>query len=323
MRFLAHVHGYAGVHSAGAERYLEALLEFLVDKGHDCKVLTASNMGVDGEVRGGVTLDTKCHLPEAIEECYKETDYVITHLDLTPKVIELCRKYNKKLIYIVHNYHSIPYWEVQPGDCWMVLYNAEWMEKYHVEQIKFKHDNTFTLIPPTNFEKFHFKSEVSREDITLVNLNMNKGVLQFIEQAKQNPQYSFRGVIGAYGDQKLERLPNNIKLINHTKDIVNDVFKYTKILMMPSLKETWGMAAIEAMCSGIPVIAHPTEGLLEACGDAGLFALRDKTYVWKDLISMLMENKDQYNYWSEKALSRAKFLYKKAYEQLEELEKKF
>lgn len=321
MHFLAHVHGYTGVHSAGAERYLEALLEFLVSKGHKCTVLTASNMGADGEVRNGVVLNTKCHKPEAIEECYSVADYVLTHLDITPQVIALCKKHKKKLVYLVHNFHSIPYWEVKKEDLHAVIYNADWMETYHKEKMKFDHPNSFTLIPPTDFKKFNFKPKANRKDITLINMNPNKGVLQFTMLAKLLPEYSFRGVRGAYGEQLVSHLPNNIKLIPHTGDIVGQAFAHTKLLLMPSAKETWGMAAIEGMCSGIPVIAHPTEGLLEACGDAGLFALRDKAYVWRDLIIKLMEDDAYYTYWSNKALDRAKFLYKKAYEQLAELEK--
>lgn len=322
IKFLAHVHGYSGVHNAGAERYLEAILEFLAAKGHKCTVLTSSTMGVDGSSSNGVTINTKASDPLEVEKLYKEYDYILTHLDNTTQVIGLCRTHNKKLIYIVHNFHSIPYWQVKVPDCWMVMYNAEWIKKHHEEKINFLHSNNFTLIPPTNFDKFNFKPEETREDITLVNLNPNKGVLQFIMLAKLLPEYSFRGVVGAYGDQVIGHLPKNVTLVKHTKDIVGEVYKHTKILLMPSLNETWGMAAIESMCSGIPVIAHPTEGLLEACAGAGLFALRDKAYVWRDLIIKLMEDSNYYSYWSNKSLERATEVYIKAYSQLEDLEKR-
>ena len=40
---------------------------------------------------------------------------------------------------------------------------------------------------------------------------------------------------------------------------------------MPSQEETWGRVAIEAISSGIPVIANPTEGLREALDYCGIY----------------------------------------------------
>ena len=59
-KILAHVHGYIGVHNAGAESYLANMLEFLVSKGHEATVLTAPNMGKDGSFINCVKLNTKC-----------------------------------------------------------------------------------------------------------------------------------------------------------------------------------------------------------------------------------------------------------------------
>ena len=49
---------------------------------------------------------------------------------------------------------------------------------------------------------------------------------------------------------------------------------------MPSAYETWGMVGVEAMTNGIPVIAHPTPGLRESLGDAGIFVDRDDPRAW-------------------------------------------
>jgi glycosyltransferase involved in cell wall biosynthesis len=43
---------------------------------------------------------------------------------------------------------------------------------------------------------------------------------------------------------------------------------------MPSLYESWGRTATEAMCSGIPVICTETGGLAENCGKAGVYVER-------------------------------------------------
>ena len=49
---------------------------------------------------------------------------------------------------------------------------------------------------------------------------------------------------------------------------------------MPSMHETSGRVGLEAICSGIPVICHPTPGLVETQGDAGIFVDRDNVQGW-------------------------------------------
>lgn len=60
-------------------------------------------------------------------------------------------------------------------------------------------------------------------------------------------------------------------------------------------------------CSGIPVIAHPTAGLKEALGPAGLFRDRDDPKSWCSLIDELGK-RDVYRTWSARARERAEVL---------------
>ncbi|MFI7020964.1 glycosyltransferase [Streptomyces sp. NPDC050164] len=52
------------------------------------------------------------------------------------------------------------------------------------------------------------------------------------------------------------------------------------------------MAAVEALASGIPVIAHPTPGLREALGDAGTFVDRADYRAWGNTIRDLYRTGD-------------------------------
>ncbi|MFE2879219.1 hypothetical protein ACFXG6_32815 [Streptomyces roseus] len=42
--------------------------------------------------------------------------------------------------------------------------------------------------------------------------------------------------------------------------------------------------AVQAFSSGIPVIAHPTLGLIESLGSAGIYAYRDDLNAWLDAL---------------------------------------
>jgi len=63
------------------------------------------------------------------------------------------------------------------------------------------------------------------------------------------------------------------------------------------------MVGVEAMSSGIPVIAHPTPGLLESLDYAGIFVDRKDYKGWEDAIREL-DDPDEYSRKSELALKR-------------------
>jgi glycosyltransferase involved in cell wall biosynthesis len=77
---------------------------------------------------------------------------------------------------------------------------------------------------------------------------------------------------------------------------------------MPSKDETWGRTAVEAMSSGIPVIAAPTPGLKECCEDAALFVERDNIKEWVRLLRRLSTDKAFYEECSNRGKARAKQL---------------
>jgi glycosyltransferase involved in cell wall biosynthesis len=77
---------------------------------------------------------------------------------------------------------------------------------------------------------------------------------------------------------------------------------------MPSKEETWGRTAVEAMSSGIPVIAAPTPGLRECCGDAAIFCDRGDIDAWISAIQKLRSDREYYNWRSSVAHERARAL---------------
>lgn len=157
------------------------------------------------------------------------------------------------------------------------------------------------LTPPIDYRRF--KRTTKGKYITLVNCNENKGGHVLVELAKALPQYQFLGVKGGYGEQITADLPNLTYYENGMN--IKSVLKDTAILIQPSSFETFGQAVFEAMCCAIPVIVHPTTGLLECVGKGGQYADRNNLQDYVDKIVNLMNDPNE---WSGKAYNRAKEL---------------
>jgi glycosyltransferase involved in cell wall biosynthesis len=136
----------------------------------------------------------------------------------------------------------------------------------------------------------------------------NKGAHLFWALARRMPKTRFLAVKGAYGKQIVEELPNVEVQECVPGDQMRDmVYARTRILLVPSSYESWGRVAVEAMASGIPVVAHPTPGLLESLGDAGIFCDRDDPGCWEQQIRRL-SNHLAYKSASVKAAARSREL---------------
>lgn len=314
---LMHVHGYRPIHNAGAESMIHNMAKWFVEQGHRVNVLCPSNMGPRKHVLDGVNIYCQHGEAEITDKLYSSADFVLTHLDLSAEVQYRCKEYGKRFLYLSHNPKSWSFWNVQNDLVSMAIHNSHWLKQTLGPAVTCQ---SHVLYPPV----FVADHETPKKDnfITLVNMNLNKGAEQFKTIAANLPQYKFLGVVGAYDPQKTEALPQNLTLHPHTPDMKNDIYARTAITLMPSLQETWGMVGIESFCSGTPVIANPTLGLMEALGDAGLYADRNKVGVWCALIDRLMTDQDFYAYQSGLARKRAEDLEVRCRKQLKRLEQR-
>ena len=144
--------------------------------------------------------------------------------------------------------------------------------------------------------------------VTLVNPLPEKGAGVFSELARRMPDVGFLAVEGGYQQDQQVR-PDRLGLANvawqpHTKDMRRDVWARTRILLMPSEEESYGMAGVEALASGIPVIAHPTPGLRESLGPAGVFVARSNINGWERELRRLLDP-GEWEAASKRALTRA------------------
>jgi glycosyltransferase involved in cell wall biosynthesis len=310
MRILAIVHGYPKIHNAGAEWMLHSMLKHAVDNGHDCEVLLPISDLVPYTFEGvKVNRDTFSETRPKLQEA----DIVLTHLDRYGKVNNMCEFYRKPMVLIVHNSHKYP------------GMNGRWdFKKYAIYNSRFtaaavKYDRPSIIVhPPINTEDYKTKPG---KLVTLVNLFEPKGGLVLQEIAREMPDVKFMGVRGGYGKQEVDNSIRNITYVDNTPDM-KKIYGKSKIVLMPSSYESYGRVAIEALCSGIPVIAHPTPGLRESLDFAGIFADRKNISEWVAAIRKL-EDPAEYKAASEKALERVKDIEKTKKIELREMLKFF
>jgi glycosyltransferase involved in cell wall biosynthesis len=162
---------------------------------------------------------------------------------------------------------------------------------------------TVVIRPPVTIQDYR---TTPGDKVTLVNVSEAKGGKLFVRLAAALPDVGFLGVRGGYGAQVIRKRPN-IEFIPQTPRMRDEVYARTRILVMPSQAETWGRTGVEAMCSGIPVVATPTPGLLESLGDAGVFVERRDLKGWVAAIQRLSDP-EEWATASERATARAEEL---------------
>ncbi|MGW1352834.1 glycosyltransferase family 4 protein [Streptomyces sp. NPDC002409] len=114
---------------------------------------------------------------------------------------------------------------------------------------------------------------------TLVTLNGSttaKGADVLAQVAEQMPDTPFLMVRAAGHTPGL--LPPNVEVMDRSDP--RAVYARTRILLMPSTTESYGRAGVEAMLSGIPVLAAPLPGIREALGQAATYIPREDTGRW-------------------------------------------
>jgi glycosyltransferase involved in cell wall biosynthesis len=116
-------------------------------------------------------------------------------------------------------------------------------------------------------------------------------------------------------EERASRLPN---LELHPRVDPKDVYKYlkqTRVLVVPSRYETYGMSAIEAAGYGIPTVHVDTPHVREGIGDAAVLVPALDLERTANGIELIEKDYDRY---SLGARARAEFISKR---QVQELEK--
>lgn len=291
LQIVARVHAMPPEHNAGAEHMLVSMLRPLVERGHDVSVWL-SRYGRAREVyeyRGirVVPLEARLDFGSAV----RKASILVSHLECVPSTAALTRGYGKPLVVVCHNTHRPTFRHMAAGGTALAVYNSQWMrteaELFFAEYPQSVRPVRELVVRPPVFAE-DYATKPGRA-VTLINCNEAKGGKVLEALARRMPDVSFLAVRGAYGEQILPDLPN-VEVVEHVdgQDMREQVFGRTKVLLMPSSYESWGRAGVEALASGIPVVAHPTPGLCESLGEAGVYVDRNDVEGYEAVLRRLL-----------------------------------
>lgn len=295
MSVVARVYGYPPVHNAGSEWMLHSMLRPLSARGHRVTVWLShpGSVAESYEIDGVRVVPYQEGAGFAAEA--QGADVLLSHFENVPLVSGLARARRIPVVVICHDSFATSFHNAAGAD--LVVYNSEWIRRegeifYARYPREFLPRQTIVVRPPVIAEDYRTEPG---DHATLVNLNPDKGGDIFWQIAAWSPRWRFLGVRGAYGQQVQPppRLPNCEVVDGVTgQDMRTHVYARSRVMLMPSLYESWGRVAIEAYASGIPVVAHPTPGLVESLGSAGIFAYRDDLNAWVLALESLRDPKN-------------------------------
>ena len=246
---------------------------------------------------------------ESVEDCevyVEKADCVVTQLMLSSKVIEMALEKDKEIIWILHGYFA-GFHKLMKHDRVIKIFNSRNVLIDFSTKSNEKINNYFIIYPFTDFpllSQYKDKELDRREYITFVNPVKNKGTELILKLAKRNSDKKFLIVEGGYCKEEQQqyitrfRELSNVHIIKNTKDIINEIYLKSKIVIMASHYESYGMVASEARCFGIPVIINKnTKGLVENMGQLCLGGEGEETSEYQKIIDAL-DIPAMYHIWS-------------------------
>lgn len=307
MDILSYSHAYYGCgHNAGAETTLHDLNRLVKGEGYNVEALV-SKPHKDGSgpyVIDGITVQP--HTSKLDPELwFPRVNLVLSHLECSLRSGMITKKYGINNGHLIHNDQSYCITAAERYANFLI-HNTAWVKE------KYDHTDLPSVIFHPPVEPSRYAIESSRQYITLVNLSdgtsdglsYDKGPRTFYELAKRFPDEQFLGVKGAYGNQLVEHAKHlpNVTIWEHTNNIL-DVYRVSKVMLVPSKYESYGRVPVEAGCSGIPsIVTEGQPGLVEAMGYSAMYRYFNDHDGWENALSHVLEYYDDF---SERVTARA------------------
>lgn len=285
--------------SAGAEHFALRLLQGWCEAGHSAVV-------VDKRDIPPCTLGLVEVVPrKGNDHLFRDADVIATHLDETPNAVNLATRFNKPLVHLVHNHLQVVFNQAfRKAD--LYIFCANWVAR---QNQAFLYGAPWHVCYPLVFaEEWRTQTSLEQRDIVLLsNVNENKGGDLLPVLAQCLPDVKFVGITGAYQQQLIHHGIPNLEYVEHTPDPLK-WYSRARVVICPSQYESFGRVPVEAMASGIPVIATGTDGMLESVGWGGQLVpslRRNIVDEWTEPIKRLYFDDLWWHHWSRKARLRS------------------
>jgi glycosyltransferase involved in cell wall biosynthesis len=317
VKILSYSHAYAGAgHNGGAETTLHDVMRHL-HRWHTTDALV-SEPHPDGS--GPYVLDGVKVQPFGSkldpQLYFSRYDLIIGHLSGALRGGAIARQLGVPNLHLIHNdqdYCITAAHKYADG----LIFNSNWVVPHYPADIP------GVIVHPI-VEPERYRVDTSRQYITLINLTVgqterlsyDKGGHTFYELARRFPNEKFLGVKGGYGDQFVpDDLPPNVTIWEHSNNVLN-VYRQSKLILVPSRYESYGRVAVEASCSGIPSILTATDGTVEAMGDGATYCSYGDYDEWEKAVANVLGN---YDYWCSAARERGAENWLRSQRQIEAL----
>lgn len=214
-------------------------------------------------------------------------DIIISQLHISSEILSYSLLLNKKCIFINHGFYlDCDFNYLCSNENITKIYNNpylldECLEKFETEP---KGESLFLMPTIKIKDKQYMKNTFNNEYITYVNLDYSKGAEIFYKIVESMPEKQFLAV-KSWGNQIIREYPN-LKIIEKTDNIYEDVYKKTRLFISPTFLESFGMCIAECCKSGVPVIVNNLNTLHYTIGDDAEF-INDNHNIneWVDTIN--------------------------------------
>lgn len=270
------------------------------------------------------------------------------HTPVAALISRLCsKKYRKKGLILIYTAHGFHFYKGAPLKNWILYFPLEWIcswmtdilitinkEDYSLAK-KYFHALLIKKIPGVGIETQNYmvtekdkynkirintrkKLGLSENDFVIVSvgeLNYNKNhatVIKAISKiTNENVKYIIcgDGNLKEYLNKLLQKynITDRVKLLGYRTDIKNILYA-SDVFAFPSLREGLGLAAIEAMSTGLPLITSNIHGINDySQNEITGFTCRPKSVSdFTNAINKLLTNKKTYKLFSTNVINVCK-----------------